>query len=236
MSQPSGKRSFSAVIVGLLLLAGAFLPWRGALDATVLVGLGPGCFLYDAKASEFLEALDTSLWGELVLLVGAALAFIAAGLIKNRSLSRILAFSAVIDVVVTVFVLRAHVASALVQEGVAERLPGWAQAWTGADAFDRLLDGSQLGLGLFFSSIGTAFGLVFALSLLGEAKEDDGRTWLTPLAERSWFFELIEDFWFFLVERKAWWMTPIVVVLIMLVILIIVSEKAAVLPFIYTLF
>ena len=82
----------------------------------------------------------------------------------------------------------------------------------------------------------SCFGLAVAISLLGEAKEDDGTTWLTPLARRSWFFELIEDFWFFLVERKAWWMTPIVVVLMLLVLLIIVSEKAAVLPFIYTLF
>lgn len=51
-----------------------------------------------------------------------------------------------------------------------------------------------------------------------------------------WFVELIQDFWFFLRERKAWWLTPIVLVLLVLTILIVVSEKAAVLPFIYTLF
>ena len=54
--------------------------------------------------------------------------------------------------------------------------------------------------------------------------------------ELMWFVELVQDFWFFLKERKAWWLTPIVVVLLLLTILIVVSEKAAVLPFIYTLF
>ena len=72
------------------------------------------------------------------------------------------------------------------------------------------------------------------VKLAPEAVSD--RTWLTPLAERFWFFELVEDFWFFLRERKAWWMTPIVVVLLLLVVLILGGEKAAVLPFIYTLF
>ena len=51
-----------------------------------------------------------------------------------------------------------------------------------------------------------------------------------------WFIELLQDFWFFLRERKAWWMTPIALVLLILVVLILVGEKAAVLPFIYTLF
>ncbi|MEE2828279.1 MAG: DUF5989 family protein [Myxococcota bacterium] len=51
-----------------------------------------------------------------------------------------------------------------------------------------------------------------------------------------WFIELIQDFGYFLMERKAWWMTPIIVVLLLLVVLILVGEKAAVLPFIYTLF
>lgn len=55
-------------------------------------------------------------------------------------------------------------------------------------------------------------------------------------ADRMWFIELVQDFWFFLKERKAWWLTPIVAVLLLLTLLIVVSEKAAVLPFIYTLF
>ncbi len=54
--------------------------------------------------------------------------------------------------------------------------------------------------------------------------------------EAMWFVELVQDFWFFLKERKAWWLTPIVVVLLLLTVLIVMSEKAAVLPFIYTLF
>lgn len=51
-----------------------------------------------------------------------------------------------------------------------------------------------------------------------------------------WFIELLQDFWFFLRERKAWWITPILVVLALLTVLIVMAEKAAVLPFIYTLF
>jgi hypothetical protein len=51
-----------------------------------------------------------------------------------------------------------------------------------------------------------------------------------------WFIELAQDFLYFLKERKAWWLTPIVVVLLLLTVLILVGEKAAVLPFIYTLF
>ena len=51
-----------------------------------------------------------------------------------------------------------------------------------------------------------------------------------------WFIALLQDFWFFLKVRKAWWMTPIILVLLLLVVLILVGEKAAVLPFIYTLF
>jgi hypothetical protein len=236
MSQPSGKRSILAVITGLLLLAGAFLPWRSAFDATVLVGLCPGCALYDAGAETFFGALDTALFGELTLLILSGLAFMTAGLIKNRPLSRKLAFGGVAGALVAALTVRIHVSKALATEGVAEKLPDWALTWAGAGGFDKMMDGSQLGLGLFLTSVGMLGGLTVALSLLGEAKEDDGTTWLTPLAERSWFFELIEDFWFFLIERKAWWMTPIVVVLLMLVVLIIVSEKAAVLPFIYTLF
>jgi len=236
MSKPSGKRSIFAVITGLLLLAGAFLPWRGALDATILVGLCPGCTLYDPGAQSLLAALDTNLLGELSLLVGAALAFIGAGLLKNRPLSRKLAIGGVVGVILGAVLVRLHIGSALAKEGVASKLPNWAEGWAGAEGFSKLMDGSQLGLGLFLTSVGLVSGLAVAISLLGEAKDEDGTTWLTPLAKRSWFFELIEDFWFFLIERKAWWMTPIIVVLVMLVVLIIVSEKAAVLPFIYTLF
>jgi hypothetical protein len=236
MSQSIGKRSIFTVIIGLVLLVGAFLPWRSALDATILVGLCPGCSLYDAGAQTFAAALGTSLLGELTLLVSAALALVGAGLLKNRPLSRKLALFGSGGTLLGAILVRTHVGSALAKQGVAEQLPGWAQSWAGADGLSKLMDGSQLGLGLFLTAVGLLGSFVVVTRLLGEAKEEDGTTWLTPLAERSWFFELIEDFWFFLIERKAWWMTPIVVVMVMLVVLIIVSEKAAVLPFIYTLF
>jgi hypothetical protein len=236
MSQPTGKRSIFTVIIGLVLLVGTCLPWRSALDATVLVGLCPGCSLYDAGAQTFAAALRTSLLAEFILLVFAALALIGAGLLKNRPLSRKLAIFGSGGTLVGVILVPIHVGSALAQQGIAEQLPDWAQSWAGADGLSELMDGSQLGLGLFLTTVGLLGSFAVVAGLLGEAKEDDGTTWLSPLAERSWFFELIEDFWFFLIERKAWWMTPIVVVMVMLVVLIIVSEKAAVLPFIYTLF
>jgi hypothetical protein len=236
MSQPIGKRSIFAVITGLLLLAGAFLPWRSALDATVLVGLCPGCTLYDSGAQALSAALGTNLLAELALLVAAATSFIAAGLLKNRPLSRKLALFGTAGTLLGVALARMHMASALAKDGIVGQLPGWAASWAGDDGLGQLMSGSQLGLGLFLTTVGLLCGITVSFSLLGEAKEDDGTTWMTPLAERSWFFELIEDFWFFLIERKAWWMTPIVVVMVMLVVLIIVSEKAAVLPFIYTLF
>ncbi len=40
----------------------------------------------------------------------------------------------------------------------------------------------------------------------------------------------------FLVERKAWWLTPIVVVLLLVAVLIFVGQSSAVAPFIYPLF
>jgi len=236
MSQSTGKRSIFPVITGLVLLVGAFLPWRSALDTTALVGLCPGCSLYDAGAQNFAAALGTSLLGELILLVSAALALIGAGLLKNRPLSRKLAIFGSGGTLLGAILVRIHVGSALAKQGLTEQLPSWAQSWAGADGLSKLMDGSQLGLGLFLTAVGLLCSFAVVAGLLGEAKEDDGTTWLSPLAERSWFFELIEDFWFFLIERKAWWMTPIVVVMVMLVVLIIVSEKAAVLPFIYTLF
>lgn len=236
MSQPNGKRSIFAVITGLLLLAGAFLPWRSALDITMLIGLCPGCTLFDTGAQSLSEALGTNFLGELALLIAAASSFIAAGLLRNRPLSRKLAIFGTGGTFLGVALVRGHLAGALAKDGLAGQLPSWAASWAGEDGIDQLMNGSQLGLGLFLTSAGLLSGVAISISLLGEAKENDGTTWLTPLAERSWFFELIEDFWFFLIERKAWWMTPIVVVMVMLVVLIIVSEKAAVLPFIYTLF
>lgn len=49
--------------------------------------------------------------------------------------------------------------------------------------------------------------------------------------------ELIKEFAAFLVERKAWWMAPIIIVLLALGLLIVFTEgNAALAPFIYAVF
>ena len=47
---------------------------------------------------------------------------------------------------------------------------------------------------------------------------------------------LLKEFWDFLMERKKWWLTPIVLVLLLLGALIVFTQSSAVAPFIYTLF
>ena len=47
---------------------------------------------------------------------------------------------------------------------------------------------------------------------------------------------MIGEFWFFLKERKAWWLTPIIVMIILVGILIIFGQSSALSPFIYALF
>jgi len=47
---------------------------------------------------------------------------------------------------------------------------------------------------------------------------------------------ILKEFWSFLMERKKWWLLPIVIVLVLLGALIIFTEGSAVAPFIYTLF
>jgi len=47
---------------------------------------------------------------------------------------------------------------------------------------------------------------------------------------------LIIEIWLFLKERKAWWLTPIVILLIITGMLIIFGQSSAVSPFIYALF
>lgn len=49
-------------------------------------------------------------------------------------------------------------------------------------------------------------------------------------------FELAQEFWEFLMERKKWWLIPIVVTLALLGALIFFTQGSAVAPFIYTLF
>jgi len=47
---------------------------------------------------------------------------------------------------------------------------------------------------------------------------------------------ILKEFWSFMIERKKWWLIPIVVFMLLLGILVIASENSAVAPFIYTLF
>ena len=47
---------------------------------------------------------------------------------------------------------------------------------------------------------------------------------------------VLRDFWNFLIERKKWWLAPIVIVLLLLGLLIVFTESSALAPFIYTLF
>ena len=47
---------------------------------------------------------------------------------------------------------------------------------------------------------------------------------------------VLKEFWGFMMERKKWWLLPIVIVLVLLGLLIVLSEGSAVAPFIYTLF
>lgn len=47
---------------------------------------------------------------------------------------------------------------------------------------------------------------------------------------------IVKEFWGFLMERKKWWLLPIVIMLVILGMLIIFTEGSALAPFIYTLF
>jgi len=48
---------------------------------------------------------------------------------------------------------------------------------------------------------------------------------------------LMSELWLFMKERKAWWITPIVVLVVLLGALIVLAQGAgAAAPFIYTLF
>ena len=47
---------------------------------------------------------------------------------------------------------------------------------------------------------------------------------------------LLVEVWNFLKERKAWWLTPIIIVLLLVGVLIIASQSSAVSPFIYAFF
>lgn len=49
-------------------------------------------------------------------------------------------------------------------------------------------------------------------------------------------FSIMKEFGQFLIERKKWWLMPIVLMLLLLGMLIIMTEGSALAPFIYTLF
>lgn len=49
-------------------------------------------------------------------------------------------------------------------------------------------------------------------------------------------FPIVREFLQFLIERKLWWMTPIVVIFVLLAVLIVTMEQSAIAPFIYALF
>lgn len=48
--------------------------------------------------------------------------------------------------------------------------------------------------------------------------------------------DAIKDLWFFLIERKKFWLAPVIIILLLLGILIVFAGNSAVAPFIYTLF
>ena len=48
--------------------------------------------------------------------------------------------------------------------------------------------------------------------------------------------EFLKEFWEFLMERKKFWLMPIIIVLALFGILIVLSQGSAVAPFIYTIF
>lgn len=48
--------------------------------------------------------------------------------------------------------------------------------------------------------------------------------------------EFLKDLWKFLLQRKKFWLLPIILVLLLLGVLIVIGGGSAVAPFIYTLF
>ena len=47
---------------------------------------------------------------------------------------------------------------------------------------------------------------------------------------------LLAEFWFFMLERKKWWLAPIVVLLVAMGALMFYAQASALSPFIYTIF
>lgn len=48
--------------------------------------------------------------------------------------------------------------------------------------------------------------------------------------------EFLKDLWMFLLERKKFWLVPVIIVLLLIGVLIVLGGSSAVAPFIYTIF
>ena len=49
-------------------------------------------------------------------------------------------------------------------------------------------------------------------------------------------FSILFELWKYLLERKKWWLAPILIFLVLMGTLIVLTEGTAIAPFIYTLF
>ncbi len=47
---------------------------------------------------------------------------------------------------------------------------------------------------------------------------------------------LLRETWDFLMERKAWWLVPMIIMLILVGILVVIGQSSGVSPFIYAFF
>jgi len=48
--------------------------------------------------------------------------------------------------------------------------------------------------------------------------------------------ELLRDLWFFMLQRKKFWLVPIILIMVLLGGLIVLTQGSALAPFIYTIF
>ncbi len=48
--------------------------------------------------------------------------------------------------------------------------------------------------------------------------------------------DLLQDLWSFMLERKKFWLAPIMLVMVLLGALLVLAQGSAIAPFIYTLF
>ena len=59
---------------------------------------------------------------------------------------------------------------------------------------------------------------------------------LNSMKKQFQMIDFLKEFWEFLMERKKYWLLPIIIVLALFGILIVLSQGSAVAPFIYTIF